>query len=573
MVRLAIVLAFVFPLVFKPGAGTRTPDDAIVRRYEAHMDIDRAGNMTLIERLHVDLPAGKHGIFRIFDTADPRRPDVEHPVVVESIERDGAPEHYEVVGTARGTYTVRIGEENVVLTAGVHEYTIRSTTTDVFEPGVDEPGGDESGADEPGGDRNDDDTTLWWWDIVGSGWQMRFDSVSVTADLPAQATKAECVRGKDTPCEVTLDGDRMLFETTDLGPFEPVTVRLTFPADELDAPTVATTNSRILLVAGIVVGLLAAAAGVVLVMQTREKPVGLPALFEPPQGIYPALGVKIRDETDSPYALQATLFDLAERGLLTLAGDDQGWLITVVGEPSTTMMTAAEAGVLAKLGLHYRGTTFHLTKSVTAGKAINEAQTTLNSQVRVDSKPYLDNSPVGCFGTLLAWAMIIVFGFLVVRVAGGARVNWLLYIPFAAAAFALADLLFDQAAWTVRNTAGRDMWSRVGGFARFLTTDSAETRFDFAKRQDLYPRYLPWALVFGSADAWAQRYRDHGVEPPVVPWLIWTGTSRGYSMTSMSDSFNSAISSAASAYSASQSSSGGGFSGGSGGGGGGGGSW
>lgn len=554
VIRALIVVAFVVPLIFKPGGGgTGAADDAVVQRYEAQMDIDEAGDLTLVEHLLVDLPAGKHGIFRIFDTADPRRSNVEHPVVVESIERDGESEHYEVVGTTRGTYTVRIGRAEVILTPGLHEYTIRSTTTGVFEPG-------------------DDDTTLWWWDIVGSGWQMRFESVSITAQLPAEPTKAECVQGKDTACKVTMDGDRMLYETTGLGPFEPVTVRLTFPADRLAVPVVPT-RSIVGLVAGIVLGVLAAAGGVVLVMRTREKPVGLPVLFEPPQGIYPALGVKIRDEIDSPYALQATLFDLAERGLLSLAGDDQGWLITVVGDPATTVMTAAEAGVLGKLGLHYKGATFNLTKSVTAGKAISEASSGLNSQVLVDSRSYLDRSPVGCTGSLLGWATIIVFGYLVIRVLGGNPVNWVLYIPFAAAAFALADLLFDQAAWTVRNAAGRDMWSRVGGFARFLTTDSAETRFDFARREDLYPRYLPWALVFGSADAWAQRYRDNGVEPPVVPWLIWTGSSRNYSMTSMSQSFNSAISSAASAYSASQSSSGGGFSGGSGGGGGGGGSW
>lgn len=557
VIRLAVVAGFVLALVWEPGfGGQTTTDDAIVRDYEAVMDIDRAGNMELVEHLAVELARGKHGIFRIFDTADPRRPDVEHPVVVESVERDGLPEYYEEVGSVRGTYNIRIGKAEEPVEGGVYEYAIRSTTKDVFEPG-------------------DDDTTVWWWDIIGQGWQMPFDSVKVTAHLPATPTAAKCVRGEDTPCQVTVDDDTMTFQAQNLAPFEPVTVLLTFPADQLDPPAPAPPGGITLsLVLGIVLGLLVAVGGFLLVGRTREKPVGLPALFEPPEGIYPALGVKVLDEVESPFALQATLFDLAERGLLKLTGNDSGWTVKVVGDPSNTIMTAAEVGVLAKLGLDRPGVSFQLTKTEASGKTLSQARNALDAQVNVDSKPYLDRSPAGYSGTVLAWAAQIGFWFLVIRIFGGIRVNWLLLIPLAAASIVLAALLFDRTAWTVRNEAGRDMWSRVGGFSRFLTTDSAETRFDFAKRMDLYPRYLPWALVLGSADAWAQRYRDQGVEPPVVPWLVWTGSRQNFSMTSMTDSFNSVIAGAASAYAASQSSSGGGgFSGGSGGGGGGGGSW
>lgn len=553
--RVAVVIGIAAMLLVKPGGGKQTTTDtAVIRSYDADMEIDRNGNMVLVENLLVDLPAGKHGIFRIFDTADPRRPNVSHPVVVESIERDGEPERYEEVDSVRGTYSLRIGNANRVLTEGTYLYTIVSKTRDVFEPG-------------------DGDTTLWWWDIIGSGWQMRMDSAKVTAHLPAEPTRSECVRGEDTPCEVSVDGTTMVMDAGSLEPFEPVTVRLSFPADQLAAPIPASPNI-VPIVIGIVLGALVVALGVWVVGRTKEKPVGLPVLFEPPEGIYPALGVKVLDEVESPYALQATLFDLAERGLLTLAGDESGWDITVVGDPSTTIMNAAEVGVLAKLGLDRTGATFKLRKTTDAGKTVTEAQKAINSQVSVDSKPYLDRSAVGLIGTVLAWLFLAGTGFLVVGAMGGGDIVWPLVIPAAAGAIVLAGLLVDRAAWTTRNTAGRDMWSRVGGFGRFLTTDSAETRFDFAHRQDLYPRYLPWALVLGSAEAWAQRYREQGVEPPVVPWLIWTGSSRNYSMTSMSTSFNAAIASAASAYAASQSSSGGGgFSGGSGGGGGGGGSW
>jgi uncharacterized membrane protein len=136
-------------------------------------------------------------------------------------------------------------------------------------------------------------------------------------------------------------------------------------------------------------------------------------------------------------------------------------------------------------------------------------------------------------------------------------------------------LMFDPGVLTKRTEAGREVWSRTGGFARFITTDSSESRFEAAKHLDWYPKYLPWAVALGSAEAWAQRYEAQGLALPAVPWILWAGTGRNYSMNDMNASFNSAIVGASAAYAASQASSGGGggFSGGSGGGGGGGGSW
>ena len=71
-----------------------------------------------------------------------------------------------------------------------------------------------------------------------------------------------------------------------------------------------------------------------------------------------------------------------------------------------------------------------------------------------------------------------------------------------------------------RTKAGRDLWSRVGGFRRILSTPSAKDRFDFSGRKDLYTAYIPWAVAFGCADQWAAKYRiEIGQEPP-VPSLL-----------------------------------------------------
>jgi uncharacterized membrane protein len=134
-------------------------------------------------------------------------------------------------------------------------------------------------------------------------------------------------------------------------------------------------------------------------------------------------------------------------------------------------------------------------------------------------------------------------------------------------------------AGTKRTPAGRDVWSRVGGFKRILSTPSSVDRFDFSGRKELYTAYLPWAVAFDCADEWAKKYRiETGEEPPVPTYFTgYTGSHTGNYVSQMVNSFDSAVSSAISSYNATQSSSssggGGGFSGGGGGGGGGGGSW
>ncbi len=67
------------------------------------------------------------------------------------------------------------------------------------------------------------------------------------------------------------------------------------------------------------------------------------------------------------------------------------------------------------------------------------------------------------------------------------------------------------------------VWSRAGGFQRLLSTPSAEDRFDFSARTDLFIAYVPYAVAFGVADRWAEKYRvSHPVRAPrahLVPVL------------------------------------------------------
>jgi hypothetical protein len=66
------------------------------------MDLDRNGRLEVDETITVLMPMAKRGIFRIFDTAAPRRDNVTHPVDVVAVERDGVAEPVDRgVGCAR----------------------------------------------------------------------------------------------------------------------------------------------------------------------------------------------------------------------------------------------------------------------------------------------------------------------------------------------------------------------------------------------------------------------------------------------------------------------------------------
>lgn len=559
----ALVLGALALVWFAPPLTSldRPPDPASVTSYEVAMDLSADGTLRSAETVVVVLPAGKRGIFRVFDVADPRRPGVEHPVSDVTVTRDGVPEPWTWVDSAAGTETARIGSPSVFLPSGTYTYRIDSVTTEALEPG---------------GRRNGRDETLWWWDVVGSGWQMAMDSVTVTARLPAVPLRAECVQGEDTPCTVEVLERTLTVRTGPLAPYTPVTVRVAFPAEALPPPPGGTDHTaRDTLIAA----LLGAMAAAGLFVATRERRPGFPVLFEPPPGVGPALGARVLHEDDAADALLATLYDLADRGVLRLEGDDERWTVRLLVEPATVPLRPEEVGLLGALLLAAPDDTFVVSATVSSGERVGRALGVLRAQVREDGRRYLRASAPGIAAAVFGWlAVLAVLVMAGVHVFGQGWRSWPLLALCGAFALGAVGMALDPAVRSVHTAEGRDLWTRTGGFARFLTTPSSESRFDAAAHLEWYPRYLGWAVALGVADAWDRRYAEQGLETPAVPWLWWSGTGRYVGTAGLGASFDAAISSASATYAASQSSSGGGFSGGgfsggSGGGGGGGGSW
>jgi predicted membrane protein DUF2207 len=549
-----------------------------ISRYLADFDVAEDGDMDVVETITVDFPSSdRHGIFRFFDEADENDDHVRWVPRDISVTMDGEEVPVAIESQDGGRYTVaRIGDADVYVDQGEHVYEISYTMDGVLREGT-----------------NVDAETEFYWNLIPGGWLQTIEQARLTVHLPTAADEVRCAVGTgadDGGCDVRGEGTETLQVRAESLPAQtPVTVQVgldmptpspgkTLPwAPELDevlGTSVPLLAVILLLAAG------AAGFGVVLARRARETDPQFPLMYAPPEGIGPAQAAYLVTEDVDDQQYVATLLYAAERGAITLEREGEGWTITdkggAEGWAGLDPVTSGIAHVLSGPGTSFTATP----GSVEDGKRMKSEIASFESNTKdwADSAGLMASSGLGGFGTIVIGACILL-------VLGAGIFN-----PFGLSALGLIPGLFAvfgiglaaSGAGTKRTRAGRQLWSRAGGFRRILATPSAQDRFDFSGREELYTAYVPWAVAFGCADQWAEKYRiETGSEPPVPSYLghTYAGMYAGSAVSTMVSDFNSTVSSAISSYEATQKSSssssggGGGFSGGGGGGGGGGGSW
>ena len=164
--------------------------------------------------------------------------------------------------------------------------------------------------------------------------------------------------------------------------------------------------------------------------------------------------------------------------------------------------------------------------------------------------------------------------------AAGAALTWLAaaksHLGLIPIPIALAGLTLSWASrWMPRRTPkGTGLVRRVLGFRTYIdTAEAQEARFQ--ERENIFSKYLPYAIVFGLTEKWARAFAGlDGQVPSIAGWYVGAYAFNVGSFTSSIDTFSSVAAGTITSAAATGSSGfgGGGFSGG-GGGGGGGGSW
>ncbi|WP_164519752.1 DUF2207 domain-containing protein [Nocardioides ferulae] len=574
VVGLAVLAALLFlPAAFwNLGSEDQDPETTRIIDYRADFTVDEDGDLTVEETLTVDFPSGKHGIFRFFDRADSSAPNARRTPEDIEVTMDGGPVEFEVLEEDHGRLvTAKIGDPYSTVARGEHVYRIGYTIDGVLEPGTD-------GAD-----------TQLYWNLIPSGWRQAIDRATLTVHLPAPAEGVRCAVGvgETSGCDVAGDGtDTLTVRATDLAPNTPVTVKvgLDIPTPEAGETLPWTArfdrvlgSSVVLLVIVVLLAALAAIGGWILAARTKETEPGFPLMYAPPDGVGPAQVTYLLEEDVDEETYVATLMYAAERGAIDLDKSDDAWTVTDKAGAQGWAGLDPITGSVAHL-LSGPGSTFVASpKDVEAGKRLKKEMESFEEKTEAwaEEAGLVVSAGLGAFGAILVIAAAI---------AAGAALIWnpfsMTMVGLVPGAFAVCALpLLKTGAATKRTPAARELWSRAGGFRRVLSTPSSVQRFDFSGREELYTKYIPWAVAFGCADEWAEKYRtEMAAEPPRPSYFAhsYAGAYTGAMVGSMVNDFSSTLSSAVSAYQATQSSSssgGGGFSGGGGGGGGGGGSW
>jgi uncharacterized membrane protein len=289
--------------------------------------------------------------------------------------------------------------------------------------------------------------------------------------------------------------------------------------------------------------------------------------YEPPEGLSPAEVGTVLDERADLVDVSATLLDLAVRGYLRIeeiegAGflflRDQDWRLVKLRDGEglrpherilfDRLFAAAESVTVSSLRNRFYA---HL-------PAVREA---IYAAVCREDR-FFPTSPEK---VRRAWAAagvgaLVIGGF--VLFSGAALA------PGAALALSGLFVLLFSRAMPRRTRRGREVYEQIRGFQEFVARVDEDRLERFGGRTaERFERVLPYALVLGAADAWADAFGDLYTEPP--RWYVGRGgapfrtrsfvSQLGSSLTSMGQAMASAPRSAGSGRSGFG---GGGFSGG-----------
>jgi uncharacterized membrane protein YgcG len=583
-------------LLGHPAGGQSAAE--VIHAYEVEIRVLDDGDLAITERIDYDFGAAlRHGIFRTIPSRFPYDDvyDRRYPIEDVSVRSATAPDDVEV-SEENGITTIRVGDPDVEI-SGRHTYTLRYRVQGALNgfPDHDE----------------------LFWNAIGDEWSAPIERIQITAGMPATIQRVSCFQGYEgstEPCgRAEYDGRTASFAPgRPLSPYEGMTVVVAIPRGAVPTPspvlverwaadrafsvnpgTVAASFAVALLLGGALVRLwwregrdrrfvgspidqvLGTPSGESERMPVGEGDAEAPVEFAPPDDVRPGQIGTLLDERANVIDVTATIVDLAGRGFLLIREIPDTGLFSRT-DWTLIRLESDDSGLLAyerKLleGLFRDGNEVR----------VSELKTTFAERLhQVEQSLYADAMREKWFRARpdrvrTRWAGAGMF-----LLAGGAVLTFLLAwwthwgivgIPVVVAGIALSLLARQMPARTAKGTA---MLRRVRGFRRVIAT--AERHMArWAEEENVFTRYLPYAIVFGLTEKWAKAFEDLGLQPDTTGWYVGPRAFTAAAFADSIDGFAVTTGGTLASTPASSGSSGfggGGFSGG-GGGGGGGGSW
>jgi uncharacterized protein (TIGR04222 family) len=595
---LAVATVLATPLVARAGSAAAqgfTPEST--PRYDVGVAIEPSGDLLVTETIQQDFGSTeRHGIFRNI-------PDVLHfddtydrvyPIDLVSVRTSpGTPDDVETKHEG-GDLVIRIGDPDRAVT-GEHTYTITYRVRGAMNgfPDHDE----------------------LYWNAIGTDWEQRIGTATVRVEGPAGIAQVACFTGpagSSLTCEKAQVKDgAAVFSERDFGPNAGLTVVVALPSgsvkrtgpilverwslDRAFARTPGTVGGSIgllaLAVGGIsallwkrgrdrryvgsqvdqVMGSSSGTEQTVPLFESDEAPVE----FAPPDDLRPGQVGTLIDERANTLDVTATIVDLAVRRYVVIEEiAKHGWF----GKPDWKLVKQPAPGDEL---LTYERTLVDRLFETGDEVLVSELRAKFASKLHeVEQALYADALRRKWFLRRPDRVRTVWFGIGAAAMVLGvgatiALARWshlgLLGIPLVLGGL----MLTVSARWMPRRTAkGTAMTRRINGFRRVIET--AETNMSrWAEQENVFTRYLPYAIVFGCTDKWAGAFAALATPPPTdTSWYVSTQPFAFAAFADQMDGFAVTTSGIIASTPAGSGGSGfgGGFSGG-GGGGGGGGSW
>ncbi len=411
-----------------------------------------------------------------------------------------------------------------------------------------------------------------FWNVTGGRIDLPVDSVKVTVHGPATITNALCFQGPDRsadPCAASA-GQPATYAATGLGPRQQVTIVASLPASAITDPTpdlragetgfsgdtagpqMSPSAAKSLSLLGYGGGLAIPAVAAVLmgmlvwkrgrdeqyagltpglnpvegapgpVTHGQKGPVAVQ--FAPPEGVRPGLVGTIIDEEANTNDVSASVVDLAVRGYLKIEEVESGlvfkrtdWQLTqlVPPEPAEALLPFEEtllAGIFAESNpvlLSGLKNKFHTTLTTVQGQMY--AEVTRRGWFR--RSPEQARRGWTALGTLLIGAGLVSGWFLGFQSAQNDLIGGLsLGIPSGivlAGGLLLGGVIVRLLGkrMAAKTAGGSAVLAQSLGFKQYLVTAEAR-QIRFEEAQDIFSRYLPYAIVFGVADRWAGTFSE-----------------------------------------------------------------
>lgn len=229
--------------------------------------------------------------------------------------------------------------------------------------------------------------------------------------------------------------------------------------------------------------------------------------FTPPDEMTPGMAGTVIDGTADRRDVAATIIDLAVRRYLTLHahrsdGGKTQWTISRTDlEPSPNQGQALERHETLVLNSFRHGT---------AGTRVDELPGALitgtQQALREDAHAHGWFSPPPRISARRLAALFAVLAIVPAAVTVSSGAAWGLALTIGLLGSAVVLALFPTPAAT-RTAAGTATMLQALGFQRYLATAEAR-QIRLEEAQDLFSRFLPWAIAFGVADRWARTFAE-----------------------------------------------------------------